>query len=85
MGITYIRSIRDAPLGVECYFCKVTIDSEDAAVQAGWIPSFIMVPPAFEGKVGIHEILQAVCPDCIEAKLSFNQKDQEYYHFQEPK
>ena len=44
-----------------------------------------MVPPAFEGKVGIHEILQAVCPDCIEAKLSFNQKDQEYYHFQEPK
>lgn len=45
---------------IRCDLCGKTIQPVDAAIEAGWIPSY------FDGE---EEIMQAVCPVCVQTRL----------------
>jgi len=49
-----------------CHNCAATSDSIDAAIDAGWIPSYWEALPAPESADGRWtEIDGPFCPDCI--------------------
>lgn len=51
---------------LECYFCGKTIESTEAAIEAGWVP-------AFWDPNGDVEILEPVCPDCRTKHLELDE------------
>lgn len=51
---------------MDCYFCGT---ETDAAVDAGWIPSFWH---------GDREVDGQVCPSCCKAHLRFNEEMGDY-------
>lgn len=46
---------------LECYFCGKTIESTEAAVEAGWVPGFF--------EPGGDEVLEPVCSECVSEHL----------------
>ena len=49
---------------IGCYFCRTTVADFEAAVLAGWIPSF------YDGE---QEITEPVCPACTSARLQIGE------------
>lgn len=45
---------------LECYFCKVQVENEDAAIDADWLPSF------WDGDA---DLMQPCCAECAKTKV----------------
>jgi hypothetical protein len=55
---------------IECGLCNTTITSVEAAIDAGWLPSY------YDGD---DEVLGPVCPECTKSKLEIDPETEEYF------
>jgi uncharacterized protein CbrC (UPF0167 family) len=55
---------------IKCYFCDAEVVNVAAAVEAEWTPSFYSASEV--------EILDPVCPHCVETRLDYDPQDGEF-------